>query len=52
MFFPLPRTYAVAQIDMPASLRGLRELDREACSAVETIRCSKAVIMLHTVRPG
>ncbi|KAI0690768.1 hypothetical protein C8T65DRAFT_618209, partial [Cerioporus squamosus] len=47
-FFPLPRTYAVAQIDLPASLRGLDKLDRKSRSTLRKIRCSKAVVMLHT----
>ncbi|KAI0690769.1 hypothetical protein C8T65DRAFT_745680 [Cerioporus squamosus] len=48
MFVPLPRNYAVAQIDLPASLRGLGKLDSKAKNALRTIRCLKSIIMLHT----
>ncbi|TFK90271.1 hypothetical protein K466DRAFT_485121 [Polyporus arcularius HHB13444] len=47
-FLPMPRTYAVAQIDLPASLRGLGDLDRKARASLQKIRSSKAIIMLHT----
>ncbi|RPD57858.1 hypothetical protein L226DRAFT_494874 [Lentinus tigrinus ALCF2SS1-7] len=48
MFFPLPFTYAVAQISLPASLRGLGELDSQARNVLREIHCSKAIILLHT----
>ena len=38
-FFPHPGTYAVAQVDLPGSLRGLDELDRKSLGTLERIPC-------------
>ncbi|KAI0740836.1 hypothetical protein C8Q76DRAFT_608694, partial [Earliella scabrosa] len=49
-FYPLPRSYGVAQIDVEASLRGLGELDSKALAAIRRIRPAKALIMFHTIK--
>lgn len=48
-FFPLPRTYVVAQIDVNASLRGLGELDSKARAVARSLGSSSTLMMLHTV---
>lgn len=48
-FFPLPDTYAVAQVDVEATLSGISDLDRRARAAAKLIKPAKALVYLHTV---
>ena len=49
LFFPLPMTYAVIQLDVEGTLRGLAP-DAQALDEARALRPLKYLVYLHTVR--
>ena len=49
LFFPLPMTYAVIQLDVEGTLRGLAS-DAQALDEARALRPLKCLVYLHTVR--
>ncbi|KAI0701019.1 hypothetical protein C8T65DRAFT_579873, partial [Cerioporus squamosus] len=48
LFFPLPMTYAVIQLDVAGSLQGL-DPDSQAVEAARALKPLKCLVYLHTV---
>lgn len=49
LFFPLPMTYAVIQLDVEGTLRDLAP-DAQALDEARALRPLKRLVYLHTVR--
>ena len=49
LFFPLPMTYAVIQLDVEGTLRGLAP-DAQALDEARALQPMKCLVYLHTVR--